>query len=151
MYINLENLLLKAANKEDFSEDQKLVTAFYDTDFDARRLKVHLEIFGEDCTKLNTKDLRSIIEIQKSLISEVIKLVKLILVLPAANATSERAFSMLRLVKSYQRSTTGQNRLNHLILLSTYKEELDNLNMKELLQYFINKNDDRISMFGHCE
>ena len=78
-------------------------------------------------------------------------MVKLILVLPVPNATNERAFSMLRLVKSYLRSTTGQSHLNHLMLLSTYKEELDNLNMKELLQYFINKNDDRISMFGHCE
>ena len=37
------------------------------------------------------------------------------------------------------------------MLLSTCKEEIDNLNMKELVQYFINKNDDRIFMFGHCE
>ena len=51
IYVNLENLLLKAANKEDFSEEQKLVTAFYDTDFDTQRLKVHVEILGEDCTK----------------------------------------------------------------------------------------------------
>ena len=151
-------MLLKAANKEDFSEEQKVVTEFYDTDFDAQSLKVHLKIFGEDCTKLITKDLGSIIEhlrafseVQKSLISEVIKLVKLILVLPATNATSEHVFSMLSLVKSYLRSTTGQSHLNHLMQLSTYKEELDSLNMKELVQFFINKNDDRISMFGHCE
>ena len=30
------------------------------------------------------------------------------------------------------------------MLLSIYKEELDNLNMKELVQYLFNKNDDRI-------
>ena len=83
--------------------------------------------------------------------SEIIKLVKLILVLPAKNATSEQAFSMMRFVKSYLRSTTGQSRLNHLMLLSTCNEELDNLNMKELLQYFVNKNDDPKSMFQHCE
>ena len=81
--------------------------------------------------------------------SETIKLVKLILVLPAKNATSEQAFSMMRFVKSYLRSTTGQSRLNHLMLLSTCNEELDNLNMKE--QYFVNKNDDPKSMFRHCE
>ena len=57
IYVSFENLLLKAANKEEFSEAQKVVTEFYDTDFDAQRLKVHLEIFGEDCTKLITKDL----------------------------------------------------------------------------------------------
>ena len=53
---------LKAANKEDFSEEQKVVTEFYDTDFDAQPLKVHLKKFGEDGTKLITNDLRSIIE-----------------------------------------------------------------------------------------
>ena len=59
-------------------------------------------MFGEDCTKLITKDLRSIIkhlqdfsEIQKRLISDVVKLVQLTLVLQATNTTS-----MLRLVKS---------------------------------------------------
>ena len=62
IYVSLENLLLKAANKEDFSEEQKVVTEFYDTDFDAQSLKVHLKIFGKDCTKLITKDLGSIIE-----------------------------------------------------------------------------------------
>ena len=100
IYVSLENLLLKAANKEDFSEEQKVVTEFYDTDFDAQRLKVHLKIFAEYCTLLITKDLGSIIEhlrffskIQKSLISEINKLVKLILVIPATNATSEHVFS----------------------------------------------------------
>ena len=41
IYVSLENLLLKPANKED-------VTEFYDTNFDVQCLKVHLEIFGED-------------------------------------------------------------------------------------------------------
>ena len=58
---------------------------------------------------------------------------------------------MLRLVNSYLRSTRGQSRLNHLMLLSTYGEELDNLNIKELVQFFIDKNDDRLPVFGHCK
>ena len=95
--------------------------------------------------------LRDFSDVQKSLISEVIKLVKLIIVLLVTNATSERVFSMMRLVKSYLRSTTGQSRFNYLTLESTYKEELDNLNMKELVQFFINKNDDCISMFRNCQ
>ena len=62
--------------------------------------------------KLITKDLWSTIEhlqdiseFQKSLISKVTKLVKLILVLPAAIAASECFFSMLRLVKIHLQST----------------------------------------------
>ena len=62
---------------------------------------------------------------EKAHISQVIELFKLILVLPATNASSERSFSLLRLVKSYLRATTGQGRLNHLMILSAYKENID--------------------------
>ena len=61
----------------------------------------------------------------KTHISQVIELFKLILVLPATNASSERSFSLLRLVKSYLRATTGQGWLNHLMILSAYKENID--------------------------
>ena len=43
----------------------------------------------------------------------------------------------------------AQSCLNSLMLLSTCQEELDNINMKELEQYFNNKNYDPISMSGH--
>ena len=45
---------------------------------------------------------------EKAHIFQVMELFKLILMLPAANALSERSFSLLRLVKSYLRSTTDQ-------------------------------------------
>ena len=54
------------------------------------------------------------------------RIFKLILVLPATNASSKRSFSLLGLVKSYLRATTGQGRLNDLIILSAYKETLTN-------------------------
>ena len=60
-------------------EEREVVTEFYDTDFDAQRLKVHLEMFAEDCPKVIKKHLPSVIEhlrdfseIQKSLISKFI-------------------------------------------------------------------------------
>ncbi len=40
-----------------------------------------------------------------------------ILVIPAANATSERLFTAARHLKSYLRTTTLQERLNYLMLL----------------------------------
>lgn len=64
--------------------------------------------------------LQNFTEIQKNLVSEVVTLIKLILVLPAANAASD-SFSLLRLIKSYLRSATGQSHLNHLILVDIYK------------------------------
>ena len=84
---------------------------------------------------------------EKAHISQVIKLFKLILVLPATNASSKISFSLLRLVKSYLRATTGQGRLNHLMTLSTYKENADELNLKDVVREFIHKSDTRISLF----
>ena len=49
--------------------------------------------------------------------------------LPATNASSERSFSLLRLVKSYLGATTGQDRLSHLMILSAYKEKMEELNL----------------------
>ena len=69
---------------------------------------------------------------EKAHISQVIELFKLILVLPATNASSERSFSLLRLVKCYLRATIGQGRLNHLMILSAYKENVDELNLKDV-------------------
>ena len=85
---------------------------------------------------------------EKAHISQVIKLFKLILVLPATNASSKISFSLLRLVKSYLRATTGQGRLNHLMILSAYKENVDELNLKDVAREFIHKNDSRILLFG---
>ena len=67
--------------------------------------------------------------------------------LPATNASSERSFSLLLPVKSYLRPTTGQGRLNHLMILSAYKESVDELNLKHVAREFIHKNDTRISFF----
>ena len=63
-----------------------------------------------------------IVDVKKQLTSaektlEVIPVMKLILVMPATNATSERSFSAMRRLKSYLRSTMTQERLNHLITL----------------------------------
>ena len=42
---------------------------------------------------------------------------------------SERCFSAMRRINTYLRSTTGQERLNHLMLLHLHKEKLDNLDL----------------------
>ena len=48
---------------------------------------------------------------EKTHISQVIELFKLILILTATKASSQRSFSLLRHVKSYLSATTGQGRL----------------------------------------
>ena len=46
------------------------------------------------------------------------------------------------------RPTTGQGGLNHLMILSAYKENLDELNLKDVVRELIHKNDTKKSLFG---
>ena len=67
------------------------------------------------------KYISSMSSAERNLISEVDKLLKLVLVMPSTNAISERSFSALRRVKNYLRSTMTQERLNHLLLLHAHR------------------------------
>ena len=59
---------------------------------------------------------------RKVAMSEVIKVAKILLVMPATNAISERSFSAMKRVKTYLRSTTTDSRMNHLMVLHVHKE-----------------------------
>ena len=54
------------------------------------------------------------------------------LVMPATNAVRERPFSALKRLKTYLRSTTGEARLSHLMLLFVHKELADGIDMVEV-------------------
>lgn len=92
---------------------------------------------------------RSLSKGQRSLISEVETLVKLVLVMPATNATSERTFSALRRIKTYLRSTMSQTRLNHLTLLHIHKDRTDSLKQKliEVANMFVKGYEHRNSVW----
>jgi hypothetical protein len=68
--------------------------------------------------------------------------------MPATNAVSERSFSALKRVKSYLRSTTGQNRLNHLMVLHVHKEETDSIDIVEVANTFVGDTKARKELFG---
>ena len=74
---------------------------------------------------------------RKLLLSEICTLGKLMLVMPATNAVSERSFSALKRVKTYLRSTTGEARLNYLMLLHVHKELTDGIDMVEVANLFV--------------
>lgn len=125
IYVQLETLLLKAVKKEEFEECFNTVTKFYSSDFNPSQLRLHLDIlsanFPDDCRASATVlDIRNHIQSmtlpERQLISEVTVLLKVILVMPATNAISERSFSALRRVKSYLRSTMTQERLNNILI-----------------------------------
>ena len=79
--------------------------------------------------------------------SEVVKLVVLIFVAPATNATSQRSFSALRRVKTYLCTTMTQPRLNHLMLLHIHKEDCDKLNLEQCADDFCANFEHRRNIF----
>ena len=103
LYSNLEQLLLKAVRKENYSSEFDFVTKCYESDLNVHALEMQLQIFATNFTmeRKNTsvkdilKYLRNISSAQRILLSEICTIAKLILVMPATNAVSERLFSAL--------------------------------------------------------
>ena len=86
--------------------------------------------------------------IKRMLVAEVIKLVKLILIMPASNDVSDRSFSSLKRIKNYLRSVATNNRLNHLLILHIHKLLTDGLDLTKVTDEFIEKKEERKSKFG---
>ena len=68
--------------------------------------------------------------------------------MPATNSLCERSFSALKRVKNYLRSTTTDTRLNNLLVLHTQKEAVDEIDLAEIANEFINKCQTRINFLG---
>ena len=105
----------------------------------ANTLRTQLLIFSGIC-KTNQLDtgylLSDIINLFKTLlkpqispISQVACLLKLIIVMPATNAVSERPFSAMRRLKIYLRTNMGMDRPNNIMVLYVYKPRTDCLDM----------------------
>ena len=65
--------------------------------------------------------------------------------MPATNAVGERSFSTLKRVKTYLRSTTGDSRLNHLIMmmLHVHKDRTDALTLVDDTYDFVGEEENR--------
>ena len=66
----------------------------------------------------------------------------------ATNAVSERSFSALKRVKTYLRSTTGDSRLNHLMMLHVHKDRTDALTLVDVADDFVGEKENRKQMLG---
>ena len=143
----MENLLLKALLEEDFGLEFQQTFSFFGSDLDKFKLETQLttlthiidekEVEIKDAIKVTS----SLNPSQKMLVSEVLKLVKLILLVPAANAVSEKSCSSLRRDKTYLQSSMTQERLNSCLVLAIYKEQVDKLNLVEVANQFCFSNE----------
>jgi hypothetical protein len=157
IYCTLEAVLLKAANRQDYSKELQEVVSFYETDFHGGELVTQLQILGtklgrENAPKISLQDvlafLHGLSKGQRDYFRQVCHIAALIKVMPATNAASERSFSAMRRIKSYLRSTMGQARLNHLMTLSMYKEELDKMDLISVANEFVQGSEHRLRVFG---
>ena len=158
VYRNLEGLLVNAANNAPHEEYLDRVTSFYKDDVNRVELSAQLRNLGTRFSKERQTStvslsecleyLRSLSPSEKSFYSEVVRLARLILVMPATNAVSERCFSAMRRLKTYLRSTMQQKRLNHVMVLHLHKERLDKLNLVDIGNEFVRESEHRARVFG---
>ena len=162
MYALLEQVLLKAAKHDEYEEELKEVILFYKEDFDESLLRSQLLTFSINFQSTTEKDANIILSAictylqklspgMKSLLSQVIRLAKLVLVAAATNATSERSFSAMRRAKSYLQSTMGQQRLNNIMVLHVHKERTDKLNLITVANEFVDGSETRLARFGRFD
>ena len=157
VYKDMQSLLLKAANKACYEEEFNRVSQIYSDDIDCYLLSVQLKLLAvatEDAGyKEGQVDLMKVMHIlrnfvSKEAISQVLILAKLLLVVPATNATSERTFSTLRRIKTYLRSTMSNNRLNHNMVIHIHGQDDKEIDINAGMKEFIQKNDRRKYIFG---
>lgn len=150
----IERFLLSARLGDHIDDtDVLLLTRHYGNDLNAEDLRCEARILknlpsSSDSTNRNSSTKEIITEIGnsgiKNLIPNIFRLSILYLICPASTAVPERSFSLLRRIKSHLRNALTQQHLNNFMLLSMYKHDVDNINMKETvnsLYYLVMRKD----------
>ena len=83
--------------------------------------------------------------------SEVVTLIKLLLVIPATNASSERTFLALCRIKTYLRTTMTHTRLDCVMVLHMHNNRTDLLELGSVDYDFISENERRLCMERFCK
>ena len=157
VYAKSEQVLILAATKQKYSDELEAVTTFFKDDICETQLKTQLEVLGhmninKTGDKLTFIDIVAHFKSQSSAqleyISQVVRLVKFVLLMPATNAVSERSASALRKIKNYLRTSMGQARLNHLMLLYIHSHLTDTVSHPAILNDFVRGKEGRLSHFG---
>ena len=153
MYSGLETLLFKGCKQMDYQDELHLVKSLYDKDINYQNLEIQFQTISpsvKDDLSLGgiVSYLKTLPSAARSIYSEIVTLVELVLVMPATNAISERSFSALRKIKSYLRTTMSQQRLNNLMVLFIHRDSLDEMDLEEVANEFISVKDTILKIFA---
>ena len=159
-YRNMQDLITKACRGEPYEDELEYACDFYGDDLPRFQLQTNLpllrHLFQETAAANVTfheivRVLGTLSAAQRLAFSAVWICMKLLLVMPATNATSERPFSALRRVKTYLRTQMTQQRLNHLMVLHVHSDKTDALELLLTAQEFVIGREGRLCMFGDCK
>ena len=153
-------LFLKACKGEAYQDELATVLAIYKDDLSRQELESQLPLLKPICKEVceeladafsvddTVRVLSELSVVERTAFSGVWSVVKLLLVLPATNATSEWSFSVLRRVETYLRTTMSQDLLNNLMVLHVHKEQVDGLELEKVAREFVSGREGRLRMFG---
>ena len=144
MAIQREQLIMKSATDSTYVDSVVFDSLSLPSDrqklaLQAKQLKDFLdassEKFQRDNVSVTVSEVAQLLgsqnRITQILFSELIRLAALCLSQPCSNASSERAFSVLRRLKTWLRNTIFQKRLTHLGLMTTSRDIVQNLDRKK--------------------
>ena len=151
MYATFEQFLIKAILGESFEEELQKVTDFYHDDFNdilRVQLRTFSAVIGQGEGSVNTfHDIWILVKHFKkpirNLIGEVVKMIKLVIIMPGSNAVSERFSSSMRRLYTYLRTSMASSRLNNAMVLHIHKDRLDKLLMVDVANDFVFESDRR--------
>ena len=143
-------MFLNSLKGESFQENLDVVMDTFCDDLNREELEAQLITlkFYPDEPIIEAKELVKFLQgltaAQRRLILQVVILGKLLFVMPAKNAVSERSFSALKRVKTYLRATTKEKRLNHSMILHVHKDRTDKIDLVDAANQFVEWKDNRV-------
>ena len=138
--------MLKAIKGQETLTEMKTVLSAYsaevsDTEIEAKLPTFRVIIGGNSdqvkCFNNILDKIKSLNEHEQCLIGEVVTLCKIMLVIPATSATTERSFPTARHLKMWLGSHIVQSRFNDVCILNTHKKRLYDLSLIDIASQFI--------------
>lgn len=146
-----------ATNECGVKEIEKYLRVNEDCDFDLDRLELHRNMFFDVVKERKLTQIVDLTSIsiflqnntaEREFFGEYTKFIRLLLTYPQTVCIAERSFSQLRRLKNYLRTTMTQVRTNSIALLYVHQELANEINLEEILDEFISRNQQRQTVFA---
>ena len=150
--------MLKACKVENYNAELDFVCEFYKGDLPKAQLEAQLSLLHPLCETEGNNEIitaHDVVDILGGLssaasvaFSSIWTVMKLLLVMPATDASSECSFFALRRIKTYLRTMMTQEQLNNLLLLHVNKDKTETLDLLKIGREFVAGRESRLRTFG---